>query len=144
MKKLILLLAILPGLIACQQKKQKDDPEHIKAVLIDFFNGIKTKDFQKIKDITTSDFLLFEDGQVYNTDGFITTLKNFPKFSVEYTFDNFKIFIDDSSGNMSYFNHGEFVFNDTTHMTANWLESATFKKVENKWKLDFLHSTVRK
>ena len=97
-----------------------------------------------MKDITASDFILFEDGQVYNTDGFIAAVKNFPKFSVEYKFDNFKIYVDDSSGNMSYFNHGEFVFNDTTHMSANWLESATFKKADNKWKLEFLHSTVRK
>lgn len=145
MKKLILIVLIQAALLtACQQKNQKDDPEQLKAVLIDYFNGIKTKDFQKMKDITTSDFILFEDGKVYNNDSLISLLKNFPNYSAEYKFDNFKINVDNNTGNMCYFNHGEFVINDTTHMTSNWLESANFKKVDNKWKLEFLHSTVRK
>ena len=45
---------------------------------------------------------------------------------------------------MVYLNRGDLVFNDTMRVTYNWLESATFKKVDGVWKMNFLHSTVRK
>lgn len=145
MKHVIPLFVILVGLLtACQQTNQKDDPEKLKSVLMDYFNGIKTKDFQKMKEVTTSDFILFEDGKVFNNDSLVNFINSFSKFNADYKFDNFKINVDDNSGNMSYFNHGELTINDTTHLVFNWLESATFKKVDNKWKLEFLHSTVRK
>jgi len=29
-------------------------------------------------------------------------------------------------------------------MTYDWVESVTFKKIDGEWKMNFLHSTVRK
>jgi hypothetical protein len=52
--------------------------------------------------------------------------------------------IDETSGDIIYYNHGDFVINDTINMQVDWLESATFKKVDGQWKMKFLHSTVRK
>ena len=144
MKRTIVFIAILFGLLAaCHQTNRKDDPEQLKSVLMDYFNGIKTKDFQKMNDVTTSDFLLYENGKIFNNDSLFNMLNNFSKFKAEYKFDNFRINFDDTIGNMIYTNHGEFIINDTTHLTLNWLESAHFKKVGGKWKLDFLHSTER-
>lgn len=131
-------------LTACRQSNKTDDPEKLKAVLIDYFDGMKTKDFQKMKDLTTNDFMLYEDGRVFNNDSLVKALNAFPKFKADYKFENFKINVDNNTGNMSYLNQGEFILNDATHMTFNWLESATFKKIDDKWKLEFLHSTVRK
>lgn len=144
--KSVMIFLVLVGLLfsACQQSAKTDDPENLKTVLTEYFNGIKTKDFQKMKDLTTNDFVLFEDGKVFNNDSLFKMINSFPKYTVEYTFDNMKINIDNKIGNMKYFNRGDFVMMDTMHMTYNWLESATFKKVDNTWKLEFLHSTVRK
>ena len=146
MKKIILILFVMVGLLfyACQQNKRTDDPEKLKAILTGYFDGISTKDFQKMKDLTTSDFVLFEDGKVFNNDSLIKGISSYPNFKAEYQFDNFLINIDNNIGNMRYYNHGEFTVNDTIHMAVNWLESATFKKVDNTWKMEFLHSTVRK
>jgi hypothetical protein len=145
MKRAILLLLFLLGfLIACQQTNQKDDPEKLKSVLMDYFNGIKNRDINKMNAVTTTDFVLFEDGKVFSNDSLVNFLNSFPKFNADYKFDHFKINVDNNSGNMSYYNHGELTINDTTHLTFNWLESATFKKVGDNWKLEFLHSTVRK
>jgi uncharacterized protein (DUF2164 family) len=145
MKSSILFLVIQVGLLtACQQTNQKDDPEKLKSVLMDYFNGIKSRDINKMNAVTTTDFVLFEDGQVFNNDSFVNFLNSFSKFNADYKFDNFKINVDNNTGNMRYFNHGELTINDTTHLTFNWIESATFKKVDNIWKLEFIHSTVRK
>ena len=146
MKNVSLIFFVIVGLLfsACQQSAETDDPENLKIVLTEYFNGIKTKDFQKMKDLTTNDFVLFEDGKVFNNDSLFKMINSFPQYTVEYTFDNMTINVDNKTGNMRYSNRGEFVMMDTMRMTYNWLESATFKKVDDTWKLEFLHSTVSK
>jgi hypothetical protein len=145
MKQLAKLLLLQLGLFtSCVDSKRTDDPEKLKAVLTGYFDGIKTKDFEKMKSLTTRDFILYEDGKVFNNDSLINLIKTFNKFTARYSFDNVRINVDTRIGNMSYLNHGEFVFNDTAHVTFNWLESAAFQKIGDDWKLQFLHSTIRK
>ena len=145
MKAKSILLIVLTGLIiSCQQNKPTDSPEELKQVLLDYFDGIKNKDFDKMKEVTTIDFAIYEDGKVWNNDSIISFIKMYPNSKVDYTFDNFKIKVDNSSGNMHYLNHADFILNDTIKMEFNWIESATFIKNDNGWKMDFLHSTVRK
>lgn len=39
-------------------------------------------------------------------------INNFLNFTAEYKFDNLKIKVDNSSGNINYYNHRDFIFND--------------------------------
>lgn len=139
----ILLLTPFLLLSSCQEQKA-DNPEQLRTVLTGYFDGIKTKDFQKMRDLTTADFIIYEDGKVFNNDSLFNMINSFPKYTVEYKLEHMKINVDNSSGHIRYFNHGDFVFNDTTQVTFDWLESATFRKIDGKWKMDFLHSTSRK
>ena len=146
MKSLIAALLtfnLILVLLSCQTKPN-DDPEKVKKVLLDYFDGIKNKDFQKMKDVTTSDFILYEDGKVFNNDSLINLINSFPKYSVDYTFNEFTINVDQDIAHMYYYNQGAFILNDTTHLDYKWLESASFRKENDQWKMDFLHSTVRK
>lgn len=143
--KTINILTIILGLgllTNCQQKK--DDPEILKNILTDYFDGIKTQDLEKLTSLTTSDFVLFEDGKIWTNDSLVTLKEKFNSFKGDWKFDNIKVNIGESSGDVVYFNHGEFVFNDTIKTKFDWLESATFRKVDGKWKMNFLHSTVKK
>lgn len=145
MKLKFFLFLILTGLmISCEQTKPTDSPDELKKVLFDFFDGMKNKDFEKMKNATTDDFIIYEDGKVWNNDSLISLMKLYPNSKVDYSFDNFKINIDYSVGNMYYFNHGNFVLNDTIKMEFSWIESATFIKTDNGWKMNFMHSTVKK
>jgi hypothetical protein len=146
MKKLLLLL-IAHTFIAssCQQTSPKDNPEQLKTVLLDFFEGIETKNFQKMKDLTTEELILFDDGQVFTRDILINIIKGLPNYkTAKYKLDNFKIDVDDNSGNIYYHNQYDAVINDTSNLQIKWLESATFKKMDGKWKINFLHSTLKK
>lgn len=139
------LLIILLGLLlltSCEQKK--DDPEVLKKILTDYFDGIRTQDLAKLNSLTTSDFVLFEDGKVWRNDSLVTIKDKFKSFKGEWKFDHMIVNIDQSSGDIVYYDHGEFVLNDTIKMNFDWLESATFRKVDGKWKMNFLHSTVKK
>ncbi len=143
--KTITILTIILGLgllTNCEQKK--DDPEILKNILIDYFDGIKTQDLEKLNSLTTRDFVLFEDGKIWTNDSLVKINEKFNSFKLDWKFDNIKVNMDESSGDIVYFNHGDFVFNDTIKMKIDWLESATFRKVDGKWKMNFLHSTVKK
>jgi len=144
MKTISILTMILGlGLLTnCEQKK--DDPEILKKILTDYFDGIKTQDLEKLNSLTTSDFVLFEDGVIWTNDSLVTMKEKFSSFKGAWKFDNISVNIDESSGDIVYFNHGDLVFNDTIKMKIDWLESATFRKVDGKWKMNFLHSTVKK
>jgi hypothetical protein len=52
--KLLIFTFGLGLLTSCQQKK--DDPEILKQILTDYFDGIKTQDINKLNSLTTNDF----------------------------------------------------------------------------------------
>lgn len=130
--------------VSCPQDTGGDKSEDVKMILRTYFGGIKNRDVKVLNSVTTTDFLLYEDGRVFNNDSLINFLNSFPSFSAEFTLDNFKVDIGEDIGHMSYYNRGDLTFNDTLEVTYNWLESASFKKVDGQWKMNFLHSTVRK
>jgi hypothetical protein len=143
--KPINILTIIVGiglLTNCEQKK--DDPEILKKILTDYFDGIKTQDLEKLNSLTTSDFVLFENGAIWTNDSLVKIKEKFSSYKADWKFDNIRVNMDKSSGDIVYFNRGDFVFNDTIKIKKNWLESATFRKVDGKWKMNFLHSTVMK
>jgi Domain of unknown function (DUF4440) len=141
--KMTFLPVLLGLLISCQQKETKDDPEKLKRVLFDYFEGIKARDLEKMNEVTTDDFVLFEDGRVWNNDSLMSQLNNFSKLTADFTFTDLTITVDHMSGSIRYFNHCACTF-DTLTVNYNWIESATFIKAEEKWKMNFLHSTIRK
>ncbi|MGJ8744853.1 nuclear transport factor 2 family protein [Polaribacter sp.] len=128
---------------ACQEKKE-DQAAQLKDVLVGYFDGIETRDFKKMSALTTEDFIIYEDGVIFTNDSIFKMIESFPKYTAKYKFEKLNIQVDQSSGNIHYLNHANFVFNDTTKVAFDWLESATFKKIDGQWKMNFLHSTVRK
>lgn len=140
--KLTIIALGLAILTSCEPKK--DNPEVLTKILTDYFDGIKTQDLNKLNSLTTADFVLFEDGKLWNNDSLVTFAHNFKSFKGEWKFDNIKVNIDQSSGDIVYYDHGEFVLNDTLNLKFDWLESATFRKINGQWKMNFLHSSIRK
>lgn len=137
-------LLALGVLSSCKQTQSTDDPQILASVLQDYFDGVRNRDVNKLKAVTTDDFVLFEDGRVWTNDSLINSLSAFKSVRGTIKPDNMKINVDHSSGDVTYFNHADFIINDTIPMKFNWIESATFRKVDGKWKMNFLHSTVRK
>ena len=146
MKKLLLIIGVVAGffIYACNQNKQTDNPEKLKDVLKEYFQGVENKDFQKMMDLTTKDFVSIDDGTIFTSDSIIKVIKCYPNLKAKYTLDNFTINVDNNSGNIRYFNNMNVVINDTIHMSPNYIQSATFKKVDGIWKLDFIHTSIRK
>lgn len=143
--RIALAFATLTLVLGCEQNKSTDDPEILKKILIGYFDGIKAKDLNKLNALTTEDFVLFEDGSVWNNDSLMRAIdKYYKSFNPEYSFDNFEIDVDSRIGNIRYYNHCDCVIDDTVKRSLDWIESATFEKVDGKWKMNFLHSSKRR
>ena len=55
-------------LLACRNTTPADDAELLKKLVTSWFEAIGAKDFEKMKALTTDDFVLYEDGLVWNND----------------------------------------------------------------------------
>ncbi len=143
MKIGVFLIALVAGLFACQPVNNEADKVQVKQVLTDYFAAIRAKDLNKMNALCTDDYVLFENGMVWNNDSLGNNIRK-SDAEIRFTLDNYNIRVDQESGRINYFNHGEAYRNDSLKSTIDWIESATFRKVEGQWKLEFLHSTRRK
>jgi hypothetical protein len=139
--KSILLILLIGYLCSCHQSIDNEDS--VKQALNSYFDGIKNKDIQKMNDVTTKDFILFEDGKVWNNDSLFNRITTLPKFTANYRLEFVKINAEEKIAHIIYFNEADFIMSDTLKMTKNWIESAAFKKLDGQWKMYFLHSSVR-
>jgi hypothetical protein len=103
--------------------------------------ALKKRDFKKMTDATTDDFILYEEGKAWINDSVFKEMNRFPYKTAEFKFDHFRINVDNRSGDMSYYENAIFILNDTTRYDLDFLGSATFRKNENGWKMSFLHSS---
>ncbi len=140
--KLIVFGFLFISLISCQQKMKKDSPQELKKVISNYFDAIKSKDFETMKALVTDDFVLYENGKIWNNDSLIAFIDSLPGYQATFALKEFNITIDNYTGSMYYINNADFEFNDTTQLKFMWIESATFKKVDDKWEMNFLHSTL--
>jgi len=121
-----------------------DDPAVLQRLVGEFFRGIETKDTIALRRITTADFVLYEEGKVWNNDsGFANIRRNLP-FTVKYQLSGFVIHVDELSGDARWMNHADFVFEDTARESFDWVESGTFRKEGDGWKINFLSVAERR
>lgn len=142
MKPLNLLFIVLFLFAGCGHEEKMDDPALLKEILAKYFDGIKRRDINALNALTTADFVLFENGKVWNNDSLINALNKFQHFDCAVTFEYMGTNVDQATGAIVYLNHGDVTY-DTTKMKIDWIENASFRKVNGTWKMNFLHSTVK-
>ena len=144
--KIIILVFLASGIVTlatAQSTRPKDDTAKMKTALTNFFNGIETQDFEKLKMATTTNFVLYEDGLVWNLDSAFMNIKRHMPFKAKYQLTNLKIYADGHSGDATYSNHVDFVFT-SGNLSLDWIESATFRKINGDWKINFMQVTIKK
>ena len=134
---------ILISTLSSCELPEKDKPENVKAPLLNYFDAIQRKDLAAMKDNITDDFVLFEAGRVWNNDSLWSRMQQNPDRRLEFKLSGFKVFVDRESGQISYFNHADVYRKDTLSGTVDWIENVTLRKVDGKWRLNFLQSTPR-
>jgi hypothetical protein len=143
MKKIICLLAFLT--IFTSKPFAQKEKNSIESSIIRFFDGLSEFNNDKLRDCSSSDFLLLEDGMVWNLDTLINKMSPRKNLNIERV-NKFQFIKTEQSGNIawvSYHNTAEFKLNDK-QQTVRWLETAILTKEKGKWKIKLLHSTKLK
>lgn len=153
MKYSIILTLIL---LSCQPAKQVDtstltpDEEQIAKDLIqgafdDLWAGV---DSTKILDYHTEDFVILEQGEVWDNDRIKEYMRsqlareNRAKRTNRMDFISIEKYGE--SMQIAYYNYADFTQADTLVGNARWLESALAVKTDDGWKLKMMHSTWAK
>jgi lysophospholipase L1-like esterase len=131
-----ILVMLLGG--GCRAHAQVDDPQVLKEVVARFFRGIEEKDTVSMRRVTTDDFVLYEEGLVWNLDSGNANIRRNLPFTVKYVLSDWVVHVDEHSGDARYNNHADFAFDDTVSRSFDWVESATFRKGPEGWKINFL------
>lgn len=140
--KVIFLIITLSWVFCCQS--EKEDPKVLEEIVSGYFEALANSDFDKMDALTTSDFIISENGELWNNDTLKKILTNAPIEERLWTLTNFETRVEKTSGTTSYDNHGKFKINDSLTHEIEWIETATFKKVDGQWKMSYLQSSIKK
>ena len=112
----------------CQKEK-----DSIEGSISKFFDGLSEVNAAKLRAYSTDDFILLENGHVWNMDTLINKISA-PKNAGIKRVNKFGFIKTEQAGNIawvSYHNTADFSLNEK-QQTVNWLESAVLKKSGRK------------
>ena len=128
------------------QVSNETDKKLIKNLVMESFDEIWSKlNSKNIEKYYTKDFLLLENGEVWNND----TIANYldkalldkPNPTRINTIEIIDTKVTNKTAWVAYHNYATFSIDGKIVFKAHWLESATAILTDKGWKLDMLHST---
>ena len=140
------MFLVLFTTISFGQVSKETDKTLIKNLVIESFDEIWSDlNAKNIDKFYTKDFLLLENGEVWNNDTIANYLNNAilrkPKPKRLNTIEIIDIKIANGKAWVAYHNYATFSIDDKIVRKAHWLESAVAILTEDGWKLEMLHST---
>jgi len=140
---LAMLLLLTTSITA--QTKTADEKIKVHQTIVKLFDGISDLDEAAIRSHITKDFLLLEDGAVWNIDTLTNQFQQLRGLTVSrINHLNFiKTEILERSAWVAYHNAADITVNGT-EMRVEWLESAFLVRHGADWKIEMLHSTSLK
>jgi hypothetical protein len=120
------------------------DSVTLSNLVVAYFDGVATKSFVELDSVVTRDFLIYEDGRVWNNDSVFYNIQYHQPFTVKFTLTDFRVFTDTRSGEVRYHSQADFVVADTIRFTLDFLETALCRKTAAGWKISLIHVTGEK
>ncbi len=146
MKTLYIVLFLLLNTAAIAQNSTQSDEMQVQQLIQNSFDGIFSEfDSDLMLDFYTPDFLLFEQGEIWDMDfikNYLTRSKANPNPSVRTNrFEFIQTKVEGNRAWVGYWNYAIITRNGEVIRNLKWLESATAVKTDAGWRLDMLHST---
>ncbi len=141
MKYLIPLLIVFL-LVGCNDSfNRKEQQKIVNSMLSEFLIAVQDNDYDKLEQLTHKDFVIYENGSVWDLKRLSTELEGFQNVDVTYKLHDIHTIVDENVAHMQFLNTGEFVYPDTT-IVLEFIESATFlRDDDDMWFIRFYHST---
>ena len=141
MKRLLFISIIF---LSIQLNAQPSDEQQLKNLIQNSFDDIFSEmNVESISDYFTDDFLLLEQGEVWDLEKLKSMLNPEALGGMKRLneFEFIQITIDGKRAWIAYHNKAIFEKDEQIAGEVNWLESATAIKTTEGWRLDMLHST---
>ncbi len=147
MKKSLILLLLLTSCVSSNQNDITE--EEVVNKLYEFFDvlSIDNPDKNKLYDLVTDDYFIFENQKKYSMEEFIAFVNTFKIIENNWELSDFEIDIDKNSAHVSLRNIGKFLVETDSGnviMDFDWLESAYLVREEGELKFDFYFSDAVK
>jgi len=144
-----MILMIFCATISFGQNTIETDKSYIKNLIIGSFDEIWSElNSKNIDKYYTKDFLLLENGEVWNNDSISDYLDKAvlkkPIPNRVNTIEFIEVKVSKGMAWVAYKNQATFSLNNEIIRKIHWLESATAILTENGWRLEMLHSTRTK
>lgn len=147
MKKTIFILFSLLVIHITVEGQGHDtkDQAAVKQAMTSLIDGVSNLDINAVKQNSTSDLLVVEDGKLWNIDTLaIKLVKPAPKFIRANHLSYVSVKVNGQTAWVCYHNLAHFKFADGKEFDINWLESAVLVNTKNRWLISLLHSTTIK
>ncbi len=137
-------------IFSCNSSNQTDITEQeVKDKFDEFFEvlSVDNPDKNKLYELVTDDYFIFENQKKYSMEEFIEFVSTFKTLEDNWELSDFEIDIDENSAHASLRNVGKFlVETDSGNVIMNfdWLESAYLVREGGELKFDFYFSDAIK
>lgn len=145
MKNILFLFFLSIGFSSFSQAQNSDEVEIQNLIQNSFDELFSNLDAEKLGDFYTDDFLLLEQGEVWDKAiilGYFERASQNPNRPVRTNrFEFIQTKVEGNRGWVGYWNYATISKDGQVVQEIKWLESATAVKTEKGWRLDMLHST---
>ena len=147
MRYFVVLIFILFSCVSSSQNPVTE--EEVKNKFYEFFDvlSVENSDKDKLYDLVTDDYFIFENQKKYTMKEFIDFVNTFQIVENNWELSNFKIDTDQNSAHASLRNVGKFLVETDSGniiMDFDWLESAYLVREDGKLKFAFYFSDAVK
>lgn len=119
-----------------------DDAAAVQQAIKDNYAAYSGFDAQKYRATTTDDFVLLENGELFDREGDVASM---PKPDIGFRrkdyFDFIAVKVEGDFAYAVYTLRAEIYDNLKGARNREWLESAVLRRVDDRWKMALLHST---
>ncbi len=146
MKNFIIILLVSTFLVRCNfATRKKISNQEVEDKIYEFFEtlSIKNPDKEKLYDLVTNDYYIFENQKKYTMQEFLEFVSTFNIIEDNWELTNFDINTDYNSAHVTLNNKGKFIVQTPegkVKMEFDWLESAYLIKENDELKFKFYFS----
>src|SRR5258705_12392862 len=111
--KILLMIMIFISFSCHTDDEGQAKKEELKNIVLEYYNALANKDLSKANALTTADFVLWDEGRIYNNAIAIDSVGKLNPFTVTFTIDSLNVHVDKKNASAYYFRNANFTFKDT-------------------------------